>query len=130
MKKLEIEEKQLRLVRNTYSVGRPLQAEGFRAALVSDLPCHDAGDPVQCLQPGDLAVLPRGWVSTTPVLVAGVDSLLKWLRQPLAEGEGHHGPYQILSCQLGNLREETIHLDNLLYGQHLLPACVVIGHAP
>ena len=59
----------------------------------------------------------------TPVLVGRVDPLLYRLREPLAEGQGYHSPYQ-----LGNLREEALHLDHLLGGGWLLPARLVFWH--
>ena len=94
---------QLGRFKKTYSVGRPLQAVGFRAALVSDLPRHDAGDPVRDLLPGDLAILPPGWVPMTPVLEGRVDPLLDRLREPFAEGNGHRGPCQTVHRQVGDL---------------------------
>ena len=88
--------KQLRRFKKAYGVGRPLQAVGFSAALVPDLPRHDAGDPVRDLFLGDLAILPLGWVPMTPVLEGRVDPLLDRLCEPSAEGDGHHGPRQTL----------------------------------
>jgi hypothetical protein len=88
--------KQLGRFKKTYGIGRPLQAVGFWAALVPDLPHHDAGDPVCDLLPGDLPILPPGWVPMTPVLKGRVDPLLDLLREPSAEGYGHRGPRQTL----------------------------------
>ena len=47
--------KQLGRFKKTYGVGRSLQAEGFRAALVSDLPRHNAG--VAFLMPDRIDIL-------------------------------------------------------------------------
>ena len=115
--------------KKTYGVGWPLQAKGFWAALVPDLPRHDAGDPGRDLFPGDLAQLSPGWVLTTPVLEGWVDPLLDRLRQLLAEGEGHHGPCQLLCWQLGDLLEEALQLRHLLGGRRLLPTRLVLRRA-
>ena len=80
--------------KKTYGVGWSLQAVGFGAALVPDLPRHDAGDPVRDLFPGDLAILSPGWVPMTPVLEGRVDPLLYWLREWPVEGDGHRSPRQ------------------------------------
>ena len=92
------------------------------APFVADCPLHHAGDPVRSFYPGDLSVLPPGWVLATPVLEAGVHPVLNRLHQPLTEGQGHHGACQPLDRQAGNLVEEEVHLDHLLLGQQFLLA--------
>jgi len=69
--------------------------------------------------------LSPGRVLVTPVLVGWLDPLLYRLRQPLADREGHRGPYQLPGCQTGDLLEEALHLHHLLGGRRLLPACLV-----
>ena len=71
-------------------------ASGSGAALVPDLPRHDAGDPVRDLVPGNLAFMSPGGIPMTLVLEGRVDPLLDQPRELLAEGEGHHDPCQIL----------------------------------
>ena len=99
---------------------------GFWAALVPDLPRHDAGDPVRDLFPGDLALLSPGGVLTTPILEGRVNPLLDRLHEPLAKGEGHPGPCQTLRRQVGDLLEEALHLRHLLFGRRLFPAHLIL----
>ena len=108
---------QYKKAKKTYGSGRPLQAMCLRAPSITNHPLHHAGDPVRSFFPGDLSVLPPGWVLATPVLEAGVHPVLNPLHQPLAIGQAHHGACQPLGRQAGDLVEEKRYLDHLLLGR-------------
>jgi hypothetical protein len=108
----------------TYFCGGLLDAICLWAALVSNLPVHNEGDPSVCLRVGDLAVHHTGQVITARVLVAGVDPLLNRLGQPLGERQGDRGPGQLLGLELQQLGQQDLHLDHLLLRGLLLPCGV------
>jgi len=101
----------------------------LRAPSVPDLPLHHAGDPVRSIILGNLAVLSPGRVLATPVLEAEVHPVLNRLHQLLTEGQGHHGSYQPLGRQAGDLVKEERHLIHFLLGRQLLPARAVLWRA-
>ena len=86
IEQLGVKAEQLGKAENTYGSGRPLQAMCLRAPFVPDHPLHHMGDPVRSFVPGDLSVLPRGWILATPVLKTGVHLVLNRLHQPFTEG--------------------------------------------